>query len=641
MGTASNRLLAILSEALRPPPEMTVSEWADGFRMLDSRSSAEPGPWRTSRTPYLKEPMDHMGPQSPLKRVVLMFASQVGKTEGLLNTAGYFIDYDPAPMMMVQPTDKAMERFSRQRITPLVEETPVLKAKVSESKSRASGNTLSVKEFPGGVWLLVGANSPTDLASSPIRILLLDEVDRFPRDLGAEGDPISLAEARTRTFHNRKICEVSTPTVHLESRIEADFARTDQRYYEVPCPHCGTYQRLVWAQVVWPKGEPLLASYQCAHCDELIPHSAKARMLAQGEWCPEDEDVAEMKRKEFDPPLSRDPEAVGYALSTLYSPWYSWGAMAAQFVRCAKDPVLLKVFVNTLLGEAWHDQSGEGVEGEGLLARRETYGPGSGGPELPRGVAVLTAGADVQADRITIEVVGWGAGEESWSVEVVDVYGDTSVPPSPQGGDVWAEAEAVLSTTYAHESGGRLGVEAFCCDSGHQSLNVYQWIRPRQRKRWWAVKGRAGDHKLWPRSPSRNNKGRVDLYLLGVDQGKEQTYARLRIEDPGPGFCHFGHHNDATYFSELTAEVKRTKFVRGHRSTYWHLPNGRRNEALDRRVYALAALHGWRSSSRMTIAKALDRLRQRAEPERAHQTQRPKSRRGGYVGKRRDHWLKR
>lgn len=260
-------------------------------------------------------------------------------------------------------------------------------------------------------------------------------------------------------------------------------------------------------------------------------------------------------------------------------------------------------------------------------------------------MAVLTAGVDFQADRATVEIVGWGIGEESWSIEVVDVYGDPSTSPSADPAGFWAELDRVLDTTYEHELGGRLGVEAACLDSGHQALNVYAFVKPRQRRRWWAVKGKAGDRKLWPKTPSRRNKGRVDLYTIGVDSAKEQIYARLRIEAPGPGYCHFNHHNDEAFFAELTAERRKVKFSRGHRVVVWDLPSGRRNEALDRRVYALAALHGWNASGRNSLRKALDNVRQRIEPS-SRRTASGKARseksstRKSFLGGRRDHWLR-
>ena len=625
-------LRGVLADAVKPPPDFTISEWADSHRVLDSRSSSEPGPWRTDRTPYLRDPMDAIGPSHSCKRVVLHWATQLGKTEALLNTAGYYIDAAPCPIMLIQPTKEAVERFSRQRVTPLVEASPRLRYRVADMKSRDSANTLRAKEFRGGVWVLVGANSPTDLASTPVRILLCDEVDRWPPELGAEGDPLGIAERRTATFHNRKVVLVSSPTVKGESRVESEFARTDQRHYVVPCPHCGTFQRLKWSGVKWPAGQPELASYQCAHCAEAISHIHKSKMLAGGYWEAEDLEVAEMRRQQFDPALARDPDAVGYHLSTLYSPWFSWADMAREFVRCAKDPVLLRVFVNTLLGEPWDTDDGEGLDAHELFKRREDYGPKS----IPAGVAVITAGVDIQADRAVVEVVGWGRGEESWSIEYVDVYGDPSVDPRV-GGELWEALDRVLSTRYDHELGGEIGISAVCIDTGHQALNVYAFVRPRQKRRIWGVKGKSGDgSKLWPRSPTRRNKGRIDLYIIGTVAAKESIYARLRIDVPGPGYCHFTRDHSEQYFAELTAERKKIRYNRGRRISFWELPSGRRNEALDCRVYAFAALHGWRSG-RNSIDRSLETLSTRSEKN--TEATRKKTPRRAYLGRRRDHWL--
>jgi phage terminase large subunit GpA-like protein len=643
--TAANRLRVTIADALRPPPDRTISEWADQFRILDSRSSAEPGPWRTERTPYLREPMDQLGPQSATTAVVMRRASQLGKTEALLNAMGFYIDAAPAPIMLVQPSKEAMDRFSRQRVTPLVDGSPALRGKVAEKKSRSSGNTLQAKEFDGGVLLMVGANVAADLASSPIRVLLMDEIDRFPLELPGEGDPVGIAERRTATFHNRKIGKVSTPTVENESRIDREFAATSQRHYEVPCPHCGTFQRLVWEGVRWPPGQPLLARYECQHCHQPIEHTSKADMIRRGSWADEDPDVAEAYRQSFDPPVEPAGDDVqGYALSTLYSPWFTWGDMAAEFVKAARDPVRLRVFVNTLLGESWNQSDGETVDRAELMDRAEDFGPGAEPAELPAGVVSITAGVDFQADRAVVEIVGWGVGEESWSLEYLDIYGDPSIPPDA-GGELWEELDRVLfERRYTHHRGGALGIDAACLDTGHYTQTIYAYVKPRQRRNVWGIKGKAAEdgRPLWPREPSRNNRGRIDLYTVNVNAGKEIVYARLRRTDPGPGYCHFPEGRGEGYFAELTAETVTTKRRKGRKIRIWD-SKGRRNEALDCRVYAYAALKGWLASGRRSLRGQLDRLPKRVEAGGRKtapnaETKRKVSKRPRYM-RRRKHWI--
>ena len=610
---ALRSLLGTAASALRPPPDRTPSEWAEAFRILDTATSSAAGPWRNSRTPYLVEPLDALGPRSSSRRVVCMWSTQLGKTEVLLNAAGYYMEAEPSPIMFVQPTLTAAERFSKHRVAPLISHSPALRAKVTDGRTRISGNTLGVKEFPGGILLLVGANSPSDLASAPIRVLLADELDKWPDELPAEGDPLAIVERRTATFPNRKIGVVSSPTVHLESRIQAEFARSDQRFYHVPCPACGVYQRLRWARVRWPSGAPHRAEYACEACEESIPHSEKRGMLSRGTWIPEEESVSEALRLEFDPPLSRDPDSVGFALSTLYSPWFSWGDMASEFVRVAKDPVLLRVFVNTLLGEVWRTETGEGLGNSDVLyQRREDYGPGR--PiEVPAGVAVITVGIDIQADRAAVEVVGWGVGEESWSIEYLDVYGDPSQDPS-SGGILWEGLDAVLERTYKHASGGLIGVSAACIDTGHNAINVYAFVKPRQRRRLWGIKGKQGDGgRLWPRNPTRQNKGKIDLYVIDTTAAKDAIYSRLKLEAPGPGYSHFPRSASVAYFAELTSERRTVRFTRGQRVSVYSIPHGRRNEALDCRVYAYAALQGLRSA-RVDLAGELDKRRTSGQP---------------------------
>jgi len=373
---------------LRPPPQLTVSEWADQHRMLGSRGSAEPGPWRTSRTPYLKDVMDALSAAHPARRVVFMKGAQVGATESGNCWLGYIMHHVPAPVLAVQPTVELAKRFSCQRIDPLLEETPALRERVAPARARDSGNTMLSKEFPGGILVLTGANSAVGLRSMTARFLFLDEVDAYPGDVAGEGDPIALAEARARTFGwRRKAFLVSTPTIAGRSRIEREYLASDQRRFFVPCPACGELQWLLFERLLWDKGAPETARYHCSACDHPMAEHDKTAMLAGGEW----RGTAE----------GQDPHTIGFHISALYSPvgWLSWEQIARDWEAAQGKPEDIKTFKNTVLGETWQVQ-GEAPDWERLLELREDSALGV----VPPGALVLTAGVDVQDDRLECDV---------------------------------------------------------------------------------------------------------------------------------------------------------------------------------------------------------------------------------------------
>jgi len=551
-------------EALLPPPSLTVSQWADANRVLDN-TSPEPGPWRTDRTPYLREIMDSLSPSVPCERVVFVKAAQIGGTEVLLNTCGYLMHHAPAPTLLVQPSVEMAKRFSKQRLDSLIESTPVLRGRVKDPRSRDSGNTILMKEFAGGVLILTGANSAVGLRSLPAKYVLADELDGWPADADQEGDPFQLAVKRTVAFGTqRKILAVSTPTLEGLSRIEALYKASDQRRYFVPCPRCGHYQVLVWERVVWEKDQPETAKYRCEACETLIENWQKTEMLARGEWRAT---------------AAGDGKTRGYHISALYAPvgWPSWGDLAMEFVEANKSRETLQVFVNTVWGECWKDESALPLDADALYARREPFGA-----EVPMGACLLTVGADVQADRIEVEVVGWGDGEESWSVGYHVLYGDTGQP------EVWSELDRLLLQQWRHESGLLLPVSAACVDAGYETETVLDFCRTRRGRRIWPVKGQAGFGKpVWPRRATTGGKNRGELYLIGSDVAKEKVYSRLRVERPGPGYCHFPLDRGRDWFEMLTSE--RIVVERGERK--FAKPAGVRNEALDCRAYATAALH--------------------------------------------------
>ena len=551
------------SAALLPPPRLTVSEWADRHRMLDN-SSPEPGPWRTDRTPYLREIMDSLSPSAPCERVVFMKPAQIGGTEALLNVCGYLMHHAPAPIMMIQPTVEMAKRFSKQRLDALIENCPELREKVRDPRSRDSGNTVLMKEFTGGVLILTGANSAVGLRSLPAKYVLADELDAWPADADGEGDPFLLACKRTIAFGSqRKILAISTPTIEGLSRIEALYRQGDQRKFFVPCPRCGHYQTLEWAQLRWEEGRPETARYQCEACGERIENWRKTEMLARGEWRPT---------------AAGDGLTRSYRLNALYAPagWPSWPELAREFLEAKRTRETLQVFVNTILGETWRDEAAVPLEADALHARREPFAA-----EAPAGVALITAGADVQADRIECEVVGWGAGEESWSLGYFVIHGDTGQP------EVWADLDRLLARQWRHESGLLLPVSAACIDAGFETATVTEFCSQRRGRRVFAVKGSSGFGKpIWPRRATSGGRHRGEIFLIGVDTAKERVYSRLRVEHPGPGYCHFPLDRAKDWFEMLVSE--RIIVERGERK--FTKPAGARNEALDARAYATAAL---------------------------------------------------
>ena len=558
-------------DGLRPDAVLTVSEWADAHRVLPGRASAEPGPWRTSRTPYLKEIMDSLSVSDPTEMVVLMKGAQVGGTECGNNWLGYTIQHSPGPMLFVQPTVEMAKRTSRQRIGPMIEDCPALNERVLPARSRDSGNTVLSKEYPGGLLVLTGANSAVGLRSMPARYLFLDEVDGYESDVDGEGDPIELALKRTLTYaRNRKVFIVSTPTIRGISRVEAAFEQTDQRSFHVPCPHCENLAPILWRNFRWPDDHPEEVALYCEECGGEIPERMKDELLAGGKWVPK----------------HPDRDARGYHLSGLYSPlgWFSWADAVREFQQAKKLGVeQLKTWTNTVLGETWEEQ-GDEVEDVLLLARREKY-PCS----VPREALVLTAGVDVQNDRLEVEVVGWGIGEESWGIDFRTIWGD---PGQPQ---VWTQLREFIAKTYRHESGHRLRVRLVCVDSGFATQQVYEFVRVAGGG-FYAVKGVAGQGRPIVAAPEQRRSGHsrrpIRLFIVGVDGAKGLLYSRLRIREPGSGYCHFPEKEaySIEYFSQLAAEKCVTRYVKGFARREWVKVRSR-NEALDCRVYAMAALY--------------------------------------------------
>ena len=578
---------------------LTVSQWADQNRRLSPEASSEPGRWVTDRAPYQRGMMDAVN-EPGVSEVVYMTSSQIGKTEILNNIIGYYSHQDPSPMLLIQPTLDMAETWSKDRLAPMIRDTDALTELFGDPRSRDSNNTLLHKKFPGGHITMAGANSPSSLASRPIRIVLLDEEDRYPHSAGTEGDPGSLAQKRTTTFWNRLLVTASTPTIEDESKIESRYQQSDQRKFYVPCPECDAFQVLSWQLVKFEKGKPETTHYECEHCKARLKESDKMWMLSHGEWRAE----------------AAFNGIVGFHISELYSPWVKWAEMVESFFKAKRLPETLKVWVNTSLGETWKDKT-EGVDPSGLLGRKENWGR-----VAPEGVIVITAGVDVQDDRLEAEVIGWGVGQESWSLQYHVLHGD------PAQSKVWEDLDNVLTQTVKTSDGRILPVACACVDSGgHQTQRVYEYCKKREYQRIYAIKGASQIGKPLVSKFSKANKLRVKLFTIGTDTAKQMIYARLKIHQPGPGYCHFPADYPEEYFKQLTAERIQTKFVNGHPSRIWVMPKGRRNEALDCRVYGMAALH--------ILNPNLDRLARDQERERLRQKDQPQpetEKSGGWMG---------
>ena len=458
-------LLARCAAVLKPPPALMLSEWADRYRVLSAESSAEPGRWHTDKAPYQREIMDAIG-DPHIRKVVIMSAAQIGKTDAfILNPLGYYMDYAPAPILVMQPTLDMGQTFSKDRLAPMIRDTPELRDKI-DVKSRYSGNTIMKKNFPGGHITIVGANSATGLASRPIKVLLADEVDRYPASAGTEGDPLSLAQKRQTTFWDKKTVIVSTPVIKGQSRIETEFNQSTREEWNVPCPECGEYQPLVWANVVFDKDDPQgEVLYKCERCGVVNGEYKWKQASKRGRFVPENPGA----------------EARGFHLNTLASTFCSWKEIVQKFLVAKEqldqgNPEGMKVWVNTELGETWEEQ-GEQVEDAALLNRRELYDA-----DVPEGVLVLTAGVDVQDDRFEVEVVGWGIGKESWGIRYQKIYGDMLKE------QVWQDLDNFLLGGFKKKDGTVLHIMSACIDTGgHHTDQVYRFTAERWERKIWSI----------------------------------------------------------------------------------------------------------------------------------------------------------
>ncbi|NDD68130.1 MAG: phage terminase large subunit family protein, partial [Synechococcaceae bacterium WB9_4xC_028] len=525
------------------------------------------------------EPMECLSPSSPWRRVVLMFGSQLGKTEVVLNWLGAIIHLWPAPTLLVQPTLDMAKRLNRQRLEPLLRETPVLSELIAPARARDSGNTMFLKEFRGGLFVLTGANSGSGLQSMPAAYLLADEVSSYPFEADDKGDPLENAEARTSTFPMGKVLITSTPGTRGMCRITHEFeTRSDRRQLALKMPCCGAHEVLRWREhMKWdaPDGEVFA---QCPACGERVSEHHKTTMLLDAQW---------------QPTAKGDGITAGFHLPGWYAPagWTSWAQIRDEFLRAKIDPLLLKGWVNKRAAEAWEDEAVAAINADGLMAKAqsETYSSGT----VPAGVVLLLMAVDVQDTWLETTVWGFGRGEEMWRIWHQKIEG------SPAYEEVWEQIDSIRKTQWPREDGGTMTVRHCGVDTGgHFTQEAYEFCRQRTRDGVVALKGSSTKAAPALSKGSKvdvNWKGRlvkkgVTLYLVGGDTLKRSVYARLKREGTGPGSMHFGNDVTDEYLQGLTCERLVPKTVKGFQVLAWEKPSGARNEPLDLAVYCMAVL---------------------------------------------------
>lgn len=571
-------LLKATYELFRPPRRRTVSQWADENRILVSDSSSEAGRWRTDRAPYQREIMDAFT-DPKIYEIDVMASAQVGKSEIQLNMIGEAVDEDPGPMMYVQPTKEMAEDYSKRRIAPMISACPTLREKFYAAKGKDSNNTISMKLFPGGSLAIIGANSPTDLASKPIRYLLCDEIDRFPDSAGTEGDPIALAERRTETFrHNRKIVKCSTPTIKGKSKIEKAFMKGTQEEWRTECPQCKSFSFIRFDDIRFDREEfrdedgkkdwiVTNARWRCPVCQREIPEAEAKRLPAK--W------------------FARNPKALAngirsFRLSAFMSPWSDWRDIALSFLHAKDDPQLLQVFHNTMLGESWELRESNS-EPQQLYGRREHYNA-----QVPTGVLVMTMGVDTQDNRLEYEIVGWDRDEQSWGIQ------RGIIPGRPDAPGVWEEIDNLLEQEWEMANGMTLRISATFVDSGgHFTSDVYRQCARREMRRVFAIKGEPGEGKAYVRLMKKEKDApKGTRFMIAVDSGKEAILYGAGVEEPGARFMHFPVGDDRGYdlefFRGLLSEKQMLVRRRGQNVITWEKVH-ERNEPLDCRNYARAA----------------------------------------------------
>ncbi len=577
-----NACLAKILSGMKPPEDLTVSQWADKNRRLTSESSAEVGKWRTSRTPYMFDILDSF--TDPLiEHIVVVAASQVGKSETINNMVGYCIDQDPGPILLIQPTIDDVKRYSEMRIAPMIRETRCLKRKVADPKSRDAANTKRQKSFPGGVLVMTGSNVAHDLSSMPIRYVFGDERDRWATSAGSEGDPWELAVARTRTFYNKKMVEVSTPTVKGASAIENSYNLGTMERWKTQCPHCGEYVEITFDNIRF--------EYEAAEKgDKKIFHISEIFYV-----CPECGGISDEHTMKSQPAkwVATVPEARkhhktrSFWLTAWVSPWATWESIVLQFLQAGTDSSKLQVVYNTQFGELWEER-GDMASEDDVMSRREVYEA-----EVPDGVLLLTCGVDTQDDRLEYEVVGHRRFGETWGIKKGVILG------RPDTEEVWERLDEVLSHKYKFKSGVSLQISlTFIDEGGHFTQEVRQHCLARQYDHVFAIKGANRPDIPYTAPPKKqkivvNGKviGQVWVYEIGVNAGKQKIVDNLRVQSPGANYCHFPLRDDygKQFFKQLMSEHLAYVPKLKHPWQWQKIPGHERNEAFDIRNYNLAA----------------------------------------------------
>ncbi|WP_430229291.1 phage terminase large subunit family protein [Nitrosomonas communis] len=582
------------ARAISPRKKLTVSQWADACRILSGKSSSEPGEWRTSRAPYTREIMDALSVSSPVQRIVLMFSAQTSKTEIGLNWLGYIIHHSPAPALVVVPTLEVRKRWVKQRFNPMLVDTPVLAEIFDARRSRDASNAEDIKDFPGGVIVIGGANSPASLSSMPIKYVMCDEVDRFPWEAGQEGDPLGLIDERTKTFPRRKVLLVSTPTIKGASRIETKYLKSDQRRYYVPCPHCQEMQTLKWSNIRWSIDdfEVKHAWYVCEHCGAEFDESHKTWMLEHGKWIP----------------AYPGREIRGYTINGLYSPnglGFKWVEIVRQWLDAQSDPTKLKRFINTTLGETWEDKASK-LDAHSMLKCLENIPQRS----ITRGCLALTVGIDTQDKWLAVKLLGWGA-DNLWIIEWHTIEGDTTRP------EVWDKLEEYLNTPLINSCGNAIRIEAAAIDTrGHRGEQVKKFIARKTLKvPVYAVQGsttRLGRAIATTAShPEKTHRGKVvktgySLWNVGTEYCKDFIYGTLASDEKLPTHkrvIHFPEGLTEDYFDGLLSEIldpETNRYIKRKGAKH------QRNEPLDTLVYAWAIGHHNRVRIGMTSRGEFD-----------------------------------
>lgn len=602
---AFRRALALFA----PPPPLSLSAWSDKYAYIPPEAGAAPGKFVTGAAEYQRGIQDAIT-DALIETVVLMMCSQSGKTQAQLNAIGYFSHYEPSPILFVAASEGEAEKFSKNRVAKMIRSTPVLRKLFPSPRSRDSGNTLLNKEFPGGVLVLAGANAPAGLASMPIRVLMPDEVDRYPESAGTEGDPVDLAMRRTTTFWNRKHVLASTPGIRNLSRIEKAYGDSDQRRYFVPCPDCGLMQPLEWPRLRFDRdsdGRVGAIFYECLAGCRILERS-KHEMVRRGEW-----------RATAN---SLDGKTAGFHLNALYPPWIRWSDLVTEWLAAKSSLERTKTFVNTRLAETWEIR-GKGADLHALEARKDTRNYAD---ELPAGVLFLTAGVDVQDDRLEVSVWGWGLDEERWVIDHQIFRGDPSLPETIElegkrqlnQDSPWARLESYLRRPWDHELGVSMTVSCALVDSGgHHTARVYAFCKKNEARRWFAIVGRAGWGKPLVSRGAEQGPSHAMLYSVGTDTAKEDVYTSLNVQERGAGYTHFTSALEPEYFRQMTSE-QLIKTTRDYVTTLAWVKKGERNEALDCAVYARAAVAVLKPAYKAiqrNLGRAAERLAKKKEVE--------------------------